>query len=422
MSFTYPQQPMPPYGGEGAPSVSPQGWQSVPPPQPAPPLVSPQPQLPPVTPHEKGDMEGMALLTVVIIFHVLFNIYWLHADTHLIHLDEAHHIGRAAAYYDALFPIEKTGLFERGVAALNVESPYPPLTHLVGAVFIRVLGYSPDSIAFSGSLFLGLFLIGVYLFARQGVSARNAFLAALLAGFMPMTFASSRYFMPDLLLAALVAWALYALLKSDRFRKTSWVVLFALFAGLAFLTKQIAFVYLLFPVLWIFLWGSFSAVYPARGDGVPLKRSRAAQLLFNMLLCIFIVLGVCSWWYTRHVEYMYTWWSTQRGGEIGLLQPGIASHIKFAMPENGEDAESSIYLDPAISRLTVKIKDETTDTKEVAAPEETTAQNLIPITPEKETSSLLVSVTPEGEMGNLLAPIAPEGESAKTLEGETETE
>ena len=357
----------------------------------------------------------MALLTVAIIFHILFNVYWLHADNHLIHLDEAHHIKRAIAYYDALFPVDQTGLFERGVAALNVESPYPPLTHLVGAIFIRALGYAPDSIAFSGSLFLSLFLIGVYLFARQGMSARNAFLAALVAGFMPMAFAASRYFMPDLLLAAMVTWALYALLKSDRFRKTGWVVLFALFTGLAFLTKQTAIIYLLLPVLWIFGWGAFSTVYPGKGPGLPLRRSRSAHLLFNTLLCIFIVLGVCSWWYTRHVEYMYTWWSTQRGGEVGLLQPGIADRIEFAMPRTLDSTAPRIYLDPAISQLTIP---EEKETVQAATVEDT------PLPPQKEQETAITTPS-EGEAAEPEATTSPEpseGESATPASEGEETD
>ncbi len=411
MSFSYPQQPIPPFGGLGAPGVSPQGWQPAP--MPMQPMMPP-PQPMPAVPQDKGDTEGLALLTVAIIFHILLNVYWLYADNHLIHLDEAHHINCAVAYYEALFPADETGLFERCVAALKVESPYPPLTHLVGAVFIRVLGYSPDIIAASGCLFLTLFLLGVYLFARQGMTARNAFLAALVAGFMPMAFAGSRYFMPDLLLAALVTWALFALLKSERFRKTGWVAFFALFTGLAFLTKQTAVIYLLLPSLWIFGWGAFSTIYPSKGPGLPLRRHRAAQLLFNTLLCLFIVLGVCSWWYTRHVEYMYTWWNTQRGGETGILQPAIASHIEFAMPHSMEGAESRIYLDPAISRLTIPAQ--TIETPPPAAVPEQPVES--PASPPQEGE---VSEVTEGEAdlleGKELAAIAIDSVAAAS-EGE----
>ncbi len=354
MSFSYPQQPMPPYGGQGMPGAAPPqsqqpDWASGPPP-----VFHPAPQQPPAAqqppPVEKGDTEGLALLTVFIIFHILLNIYWLRADNHLVHLDEAHHINRAIAYYEALFPLDSSGVFARGVAALGVESPYPPLTHLVGAVFIRAFGYSTEAVAASGSLFLALFLVGVYLFARQGMTARNAFLAAFAAGSMPMVYGSSRYFMPELLLAALVTWALYALLKSNRFRNTGWVALFAFFTGLALLTKQTAPVYLFLPLLLILTWSCWSVVYPAKGPGTPPRRARAAHLLFNALLCACIVLGVCSWWYTRHVEYMYTWWSTQRGSETGLFQPSVASRIEFAMPEALDASAVRIYLDPAISR------------------------------------------------------------------------
>ena len=383
MSFSYPQQPMPPYGGQGAssaPSPQPpqtQPWASQGPPPPAPPQQSTQ-----AMSDGANDAEGLALLAVTIIIHILLNVYWLYADNHLIHLDEAHHINRAVAYYEALFPLEQASLFERGVAALGVESPYPPLTHLVGAAFIRVLGYSTNTVAFSGSLFLALFLLGVYCFARRGMSGRNAFLAAFVAGFMPIIFGGARYFMPDLLLAALIAWAMYALLKSDRFRQTGWVTCFALFSGLALLTKQTAVVYLFWPALFVLLWGAWSAVYPKKGPGTPLRRTRAAQLVFNIVLAVCIVLGVCSWWYTRHVEYTYTWWSTQRGGETGLLQPGIAARIQFAVPEAMEGAESRIYLDPAISRLHEPEEPVAgvTDSNDVNAdvppePEETTAED-----------------------------------------------
>jgi hypothetical protein len=71
------------------------------------------------------------------------NLYWLQADKHLILFDEAHHIQRSVAFHDALFPTEPERMFARVLAALSLESPYPPLSHLAGAAVIRRFGGAP---------------------------------------------------------------------------------------------------------------------------------------------------------------------------------------------------------------------------------------------------------------------------------------
>ena len=92
------------------------------------------------------------LLILLIAVHTLVNLYWLRADNHLIALDEAHHIQRCSLYLNALYPSSGGGVFSRALAALDIESPYPPLSHALGAFCMHRFGDTPDAAALSGRL------------------------------------------------------------------------------------------------------------------------------------------------------------------------------------------------------------------------------------------------------------------------------
>ncbi len=155
--------------------------------------------------------------------------------------------------------------------------------------------------------------------------------------------------MPDTLLCALTAWALFALVKTDRFRRTGWVATFGILTGLALLTSQSAFIYLLPSVLFIIGWGGIRALRPAKGAPSGATSKELSRILLHAVMCVCIIVGACSWWYVRHVEYLHVWWSTQRGGDTGILQPGIGTHLDAIMPEVTASPGTRILLDPYIA-------------------------------------------------------------------------
>jgi hypothetical protein len=318
----------------------PAGWRLLPPETPKP---------PPVQTSRRPDIIGLLLLLQVIVFHSALNSYWLNVDRHLIRWDEAHHIQQAEAFHDALFPPEARGVLARLMAAVGIESPYPPLSHFLGAAAIHLFGDTPDGAALSGSFALALLLLGIYTLARQGMAPHNALLTAVVASLTPMIYGYSRMVMPDTLCGALVLWALFALLKSDFFRKTGWTLLFSLLCGLALLTKQTALIYLALPMALAWSAGMIKALVPEKAEGDATARRPWPKLLFNLGLCAIVVTAVCSWWYFSHLEYLYTWWSTHRGHDISLFQPGIASRLAGALPKVTETPEARIAFDPAIS-------------------------------------------------------------------------
>ena len=83
-------------------------------------------------------------------------------------------------------------------------------------------------------------------------------------------------------------------------------------------------------------------------DGAGVRR-HWPKLLLNLGLCTVIVISVCSWWYVNHLEYLYTWWSTQRSHGTGLFQPAFASRLSGALPAVTDTPEARIALDPALS-------------------------------------------------------------------------
>lgn len=333
MAFIPPSAPAP--SGEIPVNVLPPGWTIVPPPPPS-----------SRKPGWRQDLRALVLLAFLALFHLSVNLYWLQADRHLILFDEAHHIQRSAAFHEALFPPEHAGLFARVFAALGVESPYPPLSHLAGAAVIEGFGDNPDDVALTGIFYLVLLLLGVYVLARQGMTPQNAFLAALVTSFTPLVYGYSRLVMPDTLCGALVVWALYGLVKTDWFRRIGWTVFFGVMVGLALLAKQTAFVYLVPPAMFALVVGLVRAVMKRNASDGKQASPRWTGVLFNGVLCFVAVAAVCSWWYLRHLDYLYTWWSTQRHG---LLQPGIASRLAALLPATPAAPETRIALDPALS-------------------------------------------------------------------------
>ena len=315
----------------------PPGWTAMPPPQ------------PPPKPGYRKDLLALVLLTALIAFHVLVNLYWLRTDNHLVALDEAHHIQRCSLYREALFAPSGGGIVSRALAALDIESPYPPLSHVLGAVCMHRFGDTPDGAALSGSIALALLLLGVYLLARQGMAPHNAFMAALVTSFTPMVYGYSRLVMPDTLAGAFVVWALLCLVRTDLFRRPGWTVFFGLTAALALLSKHTAFIYLVLPAVLFFLAGLFRALLPEKGPVGTETRERWKGVALNAALCLVIITAACSGWYLKHIDFLYTWWSTQRSPVPGIFQPGIASRLDGMLPPAPDAPEARIALDPALS-------------------------------------------------------------------------
>lgn len=122
-----------------------------------------------------------------------------------------------------------------------------------------------------------------------------------------MVYTSSRFFMTDFLSATITVWAIYALVRSQLFRHTGWVFLFALLNGLGLMARTNTFLYYLIPSAFIALAGLCVVLAAKSEEG---QRWRGIGLLaLNTVVTLVVSLGVCSAWYFHHLDVFYHFWT-----------------------------------------------------------------------------------------------------------------
>lgn len=248
-----------------------------------------------------------ALFFILCAFHFLANLAWLAADNHTIRTDEETHMYMARNYYQALFAPGAGNFADRLIASGKVPFSYPahpPLLHWMGALAIRLTGYSTDHIAATGSVFFLIALLGLWRIARRFLNPAEALFAVFVVSFTPLMYTGSRYFMTDYLSMAVAVWAVYALLRSQWFFDTPWVFTFAVLNGLGVLTRTPAFLCWLAPSALVFgvgLWRALQDRHPAA----------LSRLAFNAVLTVVVSVGIFAPWYYRYLESYYQYWGHQ---------------------------------------------------------------------------------------------------------------
>lgn len=255
------------------------------------------------------------LLVLLCLFHVFANLWWLRADNHSILSDESLHMGYARDYYTDLFLRPDVPLDERLADMFNRQAYYPPLMHLTGALLMGLFGYGQDTMAFAGTLYFVVLLLGVRAFAGLFLSRWHALYATFVASCTPLVFGASRNFMTDYPSAALVVWCLYLLARTDCFTRTGWVFGFALVNAAALLSRQTSLVFYLPPCALLVVLGL------ARGG-----QRRIVAL--NAVLCLVVSGALVVPWHLHHYAFLKEFWLEQFYGGQGLMTgPGSGGGV-----------------------------------------------------------------------------------------------
>ena len=269
---------------------------------------------------EPGRLAAGMLLLVLIAFHVAANLWWLREDNHTVRTDEEGHMLSAREYHTVLFVNDYADPVRRLIAVSEIRPgipAHPPLFHIMGACMIAIFGYSTDVIAGTSTLLFALLLAGCYLLARTFLRPWQSLFAVFVVSFTPMVFAASRYFMTDYASAALVVWAVYALVKSNGFQRPGWVFLFGVLNGLGILARTITFAYLLFPAAAVVLSGLFRLLRNKPND---FRRGSYAGLAVNTLMALTVTAGIFGPWYYTNLGPFYDYWANKEiGGSRGPL-------------------------------------------------------------------------------------------------------
>jgi hypothetical protein len=240
----------------------------------------------------RSQVIALALLALLILFHLVNNWLWRSSNEVVYGMDRMFHQVTSLAYYDILADrVSASTLF----SALTWSDYYPPLVHLVVAAFYKVFGVSMDVAALSNSLYLVLFLLALYGIGERMAGPWIGLLSAFVVSMFPIVFSMSRYLYIDFALTSLVAVNVCLLLRSERFERKGYALLYGLSLGLGMLTKWTFIAFVGVPLLVVLVSpGLFKSVWrairPASWQGRRLAVSALAGL------------GLTALWFVPNIQ------------------------------------------------------------------------------------------------------------------------
>jgi hypothetical protein len=176
---------------------------------------------------------------------VLVGATWVSLDRRPPEWDHANHLERAVHCRQLLSEQGSGGLRE----IFAMSSFYPPLVPCATALLYGLFPVTPLAAQSVMLGFLGLALVSLFVLGRRLFDPGTGLLAALLFGTAPFVVFSGTNFQLDLPLAAMVSFALLALVRTEGFSARGWSLVAGIAWGLGMLTKPPFALYVLPPVV-----------------------------------------------------------------------------------------------------------------------------------------------------------------------------
>ncbi|HEU4440380.1 MAG TPA: LmeA family phospholipid-binding protein [Methylomirabilota bacterium] len=186
------------------------------------------------------------LLAVLLLALSAVIAVWLSIDRRPQQWDHANHLKRAVDCYRTLSEPGHDRLKE----ILETSSFYPPIAPCAAGVLYFVFPIVPLTAQSVMLAFLALGVATTFALGRRLLDEPAGLLAAFFVATAPFVVFSLTNFQLDLPLMAVVALALYALVRTEEFSRPGWSVGCGLTLALGMLTKPPFAVYLLPPLLW----------------------------------------------------------------------------------------------------------------------------------------------------------------------------
>jgi 4-amino-4-deoxy-L-arabinose transferase-like glycosyltransferase len=228
--------------------------------------------------HRDALIIGLTVLAITAL-----NMLWVALEPRPPHWDKARHLTTSLVYHDTF---GSTSLLHW----LHAYYTYPPLVYWVTDTFYVAFGSSAIWVAvFSQAIFLAILAFSTYGIGKQLWSRRVGLLAALFVLTSPMLVSQFKDYMLDAPLTAMVALALYFLIKADAFRERRSSVLFGAACGLGMLTKWNFALSIALPGL--------VAVIVAVGTSLG---SRSTTRIANVLMAGATGFAIAGWWYVHN--------------------------------------------------------------------------------------------------------------------------
>lgn len=171
---------------------------------------------------------------------------WASIDRHPPEWDYANHLERALECHRTL----ANPAADRFGEIMGASAFYPPLAICTAGALYFAFPVTMLTAQAVMLLFLGVAMFSVYGIGRTVSDPMAGLLAAFFIGTAPFVVYSLLTFQLDLPLMAMVALALYTLIRTEWFSRPGWTAALGLVWGLGLLTKPTFPVYALPPLLW----------------------------------------------------------------------------------------------------------------------------------------------------------------------------
>jgi hypothetical protein len=251
---------------------------------------------------------------VAALVQIAISWWWIGTDTHTPDAETARQLGFSFDYVDKVRDGDLLAPFRGTFNAFHgVTDLYPPIHGLLATVWSLIFGKSISGVLTAQTLiYLPLMVIGSYgagreLFGRWGGALTAIFVMAIPA-FGPMF----HLYLVDTATLAFAAPAIWLLLLSRRFERSSVALAAGVVVGLGMLTKT----------NFAFMWPGFAAVMLVRGGW---RHWRGVALFAGALLVVALP------WYLTHLDELRRQVDFYSGDTVFTYTPSLGELRKYSL-------------------------------------------------------------------------------------------
>ncbi len=205
--------------------------------------------------------ESLSILILILIWltGVIIDRIWFNLDQGVPAWDQADYLNGAMNYWHALQTPEwfNPNWWEE---LWRLSSKIPPGTYILTAPFLEIFGANADAATAILTIFSAILLLSIYGLGRQLFSPQVGLLAAASCQVLPGLYRYRTEFVLDYPVTAIVTFGFLSLTfwkqsacDATKPKRWLWSVLVGFAVGLGLMIKQTVILFLLFPILWLFL-------------------------------------------------------------------------------------------------------------------------------------------------------------------------
>ena len=210
------------------------------------------------------------ILFFLLLFHGIYNYIWLSQNQAPPFWEESKYLLMGLKYKDLFSQISLFNL----KSFAQIGGYYPPLLPISSLILI---GNSIRTMAMANIIYMAIMLFSIFKIGEIIFDRKTGLWAAFILSMFPIVFGTSRMFMLDYALTAMVTLSIYLLLLTDYFKSTKYSILYGLSLGLGMLIKNTFGAFIIGPLIYIF----YKAIF---GNSKEEKKKQIANLFYSLSL------------------------------------------------------------------------------------------------------------------------------------------